>query len=259
VKQIEAKDRGLVLAVVVLLGLVLACGVPACAEEDLKQEDKTALTTDHEAVAEAGDDMDLAVVEQEPPEDQTEEVDEAAKPSATAVWIPGYWRWDKAAKQYVWVGGLWREPPPGLVWHPGHWKKTASGWAWIAGHWGKPGEKDLVIVKSAPPPVKVETKPAQPGPGYVWASGHWRWNGTKYVWVSGTWQKPATSKAVWVKGHYVRRPGGYTYVPGHWDHAPRARVVVPPKAKRIAPRLKPPKRPRPLPPRRPLRRPPRRR
>jgi hypothetical protein len=26
-----------------------------------------------------------------------------------------------------------------------------------------------------------------PGPGYVWASGYWRWTGADYVWVPGSW------------------------------------------------------------------------
>ena len=39
-----------------------------------------------------------------------------------------------------------------------------------------------VIVKVRPPAAIVETRPAAPGPGYVWIGGVHRWNGTAYVW-----------------------------------------------------------------------------
>ena len=232
---------------IVVLCLCLGVLMGAAAGED-------STDSQHEAVAEASDEMDLVVVEEAPPEAKEERAE--AKPSKTAVWIPGYWRWDRPGRRYIWVPGVWREPPEGLVWHPGHWDKTDTGWVWIGGHWGKPEGNGLVVLKAAPPPVKVETKPSRPGPDYVWVGGYWRWSGTKYVWQSGRWQRPSASGKVWVAGRYVRRPHGYVYVSGHWDKAVKARVVPAPRVRRPVP-PKPPRRPVPPRPPRLPRRPPR--
>ena len=184
---------------------------------------ESGLPGDHEALGEAEDEMDLVVVEAEPPAALEEDPDES--PSDGAVWLKGYWRWNPRLKKHEWVRGVWREAPEGLVWHAGHWKRTDKGWVWINGHWGKPDEKDLVVATTAPPPLKVEARPPKPGTNYVWIAGHWKWNGAKYVWAKGTWRATARSGSVWVKGHYRRRPTGYVYVPGHWDYRAQSRVA----------------------------------
>ena len=69
-------------------------------------------------------------------------------------------------------------------------------------------EAVTLVVREAPPAVRVETVPA-PRPGYQWVGGHWDWRGSKYVWESGTWVK--------------ERPGYVYYAPtwveknGHWE------------------------------------------
>src|SRR5512143_1638499 len=35
----------------------------------------------------------------------------------------------------------------------------------------------------APPPVRVETYGPPPEPGFIWATGYWRWEGGQHVWV----------------------------------------------------------------------------
>ena len=55
-----------------------------------------------------------------------------------------------------------------------------------------------VIVKVRPPAAIVETRPAAPGPGYVWIGGVHRWNGTAYVW------DPAVGSV-----HHVPAPVGW--------------------------------------------------
>ena len=62
--------------VVLCLGLAALMGA-ALAEDSADSE--------HEAVAEASDEMDLVVVEEAPPEAQEEQAE--AKPSKTAVWL----------------------------------------------------------------------------------------------------------------------------------------------------------------------------
>jgi hypothetical protein len=65
-----------------------------------------------------------------------------------------------------------------------------------------------LIVRTAPPPLRVETVPA-PRAGYQWVGGHWEWRNHEYVWESGTWVK--------------ERPGYTYYAPawvetnGHWE------------------------------------------
>jgi len=41
--------------------------------------------------------------------------DHGERPSATAVWVSGHWRWDGG---WVWEPGKWQEPRPGHVWEP---------------------------------------------------------------------------------------------------------------------------------------------
>lgn len=73
-----------------------------------------------------------------------------------------------------------------------------------------------VYVRVAPPAVKVETRPASPGRGYVWTGGYYRWNGNRYVWTTGRWVNPPRSGAVWVPGHWVHGNKGWYWVDGHW-------------------------------------------
>jgi hypothetical protein len=44
-----------------------------------------------------------------------------------------------------------------------------------------------VNIASAPPPVRYETVPA-PRAGYVWAPGHWQWDGRRHIWQAGHWE-----------------------------------------------------------------------
>ncbi|WP_031373368.1 YXWGXW repeat-containing protein [Lysobacter antibioticus] len=56
-----------------------------------------------------------------------------------------------------------------------------------------------VNVRVAPPPPRYERVRVRPG--YVWAPGHWRWDGRGYRWVGG---------------HYVVARRGYVYVAPRW-------------------------------------------
>jgi hypothetical protein len=60
---------------------------------------------------------------------------------------------------------------------------------------------NVMIGVPPPPPVRYEVVPA-PRSGYVWAPGHWRWDGRQHVWVGGVWMP-----------HRV----GYTFVPDRWE------------------------------------------
>lgn len=73
-----------------------------------------------------------------------------------------------------------------------------------------------VVVRAAPPPMRVERRPPRPGPRYAWIDGYYRWDGRAYVWVPGYWTVPPRPRAVWVPGRWVRHRRGWVYVEGRW-------------------------------------------
>ncbi len=73
-----------------------------------------------------------------------------------------------------------------------------------------------IVTEVAPPPDRVEHAPP-PRDGYVWAAGHWEWNGRFYVWVSGTWIVERRA-AHWVADRWQQVGAQWHYVPGHWEH-----------------------------------------
>lgn len=73
-----------------------------------------------------------------------------------------------------------------------------------------------VIVKAAPPPVRVEKMPPRPAPEFVWVAGYWSWNTTDYVWVPGVWMAPPEPAAMWVAPRYEARSGVSVYISGFW-------------------------------------------
>jgi len=68
----------------------------------------------------------------------------------------------------------------------------------------------------APPPVRVETYGPPPAPGYIWATGYWRWEGGQHVWVAGHWEHPHPRER-WVAHHWVHERDGWYLVEGHWE------------------------------------------
>ncbi len=80
-----------------------------------------------------------------------------------------------------------------------------------------PDEVRPMIVVVAPPPLRVETVVARPGPEYVRARGYWDWDGDSWAWVPGRWAVGPTRTASWVPARYERVSSGWQYVPGHWS------------------------------------------
>lgn len=70
-----------------------------------------------------------------------------------------------------------------------------------------------------PPAVRVEHRPARPGPEFIWVRGYWYPEGGRYVWHDGYWTRPPYDGAHWVGPH---RANGMFYE-GYWD-GPRGRV-----------------------------------
>lgn len=73
-----------------------------------------------------------------------------------------------------------------------------------------------VYVRTAPPPVVVETRVVSPGPGYVWIAGYHRWDGRNYAWVPGHYERAPRDRAHWVPGKWVHDRHGWYYVDGRW-------------------------------------------
>lgn len=67
----------------------------------------------------------------------------------------------------------------------------------------------------APPSPRTEIRPASPGSGHVWISGHWKWSGGRYVWSTGHWVKARPGRQ-WVAGHWVKRGNHWVWIKGRW-------------------------------------------
>jgi hypothetical protein len=125
------------------------------------------------------------VVPKAPPKPITE-VPPDQKPAGTNVqWIPGYWSWDDARKDFIWVSGVWRAVPPGRHWVPGYWNEVEGGYQWVPGYWGS---ADATNVQYLPePPASLENGPSTepPTPEATWSPGTWTWQDNQYAWRPG--------------------------------------------------------------------------
>jgi hypothetical protein len=156
------------------------------------------------------------VVGKQPP-DPIEETPPDQKPEGDNVqWIPGYWSWDEDQKDYLWVSGFWREPPPGRQWVPGNWQEVDGGWQWTPGYWAAANQDQLTYVPLPPP--SLDSGPSTPAPdaNSIYVPGCWI-HRTRFVWRPGFWiaYRP---NWVWIPAHYVWTAGGCLFVEGYWDH-----------------------------------------
>jgi hypothetical protein len=174
------------------------------------------------------------VVPKDPPA-PIQEMPPDQKPTGQNIqWIPGYWGWDVSRNDYIWISGIWREPPPNSQWVPGYWNQVNDGHQWVPGTWipipantnqsqgqgqgqGQ-GQSQGQPNYLPPPPQSLEAGPntPQPSPNVVWTPGYWFWQGTQYVWRPGYWSA-VQPNWIWVPAHYVWSPSGYLFVAGYWD------------------------------------------
>src|SRR5258708_32859663 len=76
-----------------------------------------------------------------------------------------------------------------------------------------PGMAAEILTNNAPPPPRTENM-GHPRDGYVWAAGHWEWNGQAYRWISGSWIVER-GKARWVGDQWEPMGTQRRYLPRH--------------------------------------------
>jgi len=83
-----------------------------------------------------------------------------------------------------------------------------------------------VRVSIAPPPMRVEVRPAAPSPNHIWIAGHWAWRGGAHVWMPGRYALPPAPGYRWVAARWVNEGGRWTFFEGHWAMNQPAQPVV---------------------------------
>ena len=185
----------------------------------------------HEAFASlAGEPIPTQPVTKRPPA-PIEEMPPAEKPEGNVLWISGYWAWDDDRKDYLWVSGVWRTPPPGKQWIAGYWREEGESWQWVPGFWTAAAEqqdtKEVAYLPQPPEPPEVAPPGRAPAADCFYVPGSWVWNpaGGTYAWRAGYWARVQPGY-VWVPDHYRWAPSGYVFIPGYWDLAVSRRGVL---------------------------------
>ena len=174
------------------------------------------------------------VVQKQPPDPIEEQPPDQRPEGDNVQWIPGYWSWDDERTDFIWISGIWRDPPPNCQWTPGYWDQCADcngGWRWTSGCW-TPVDQSNGQYLPAPPP-SVEGGPSSPAPSEncIWNPGYWSWTEAtegavaRYVWRPGCWNV-YNPDWLWVPPSYVPTACGYRFVQGFWDYPIERRGIL---------------------------------
>jgi hypothetical protein len=157
------------------------------------------------------------VVPRQPP-NAIEEIPPESKPEGeNVIWIPGYFSYDDDRKDFVWVSGVWRSPPPNYHWIPGYWNQVPQGHQWVSGFWQPVAVQEVEYLPQPPDTLDQGPTSAAPAADYVWISGGWRWSQTRYLWQPGYWAQ-VNPEWVWIPANYYWCPRGWVYCAGYWDY-----------------------------------------
>ena len=92
------------------------------------------VTTTTTAVPVTNAAVNTYVVTQAPPAVQLEAV--SVRPSASHVWVAGYWTWRNSSSRYDWVGGHWEVPPhPSSTWVAPRCEARDGAYVYYEGYW----------------------------------------------------------------------------------------------------------------------------
>jgi hypothetical protein len=159
------------------------------------------------------------------------------RPDRRATWVPGYWDWDPARAEFVWIGGVWQIPSPGSMWVTARWMRDQDGWYRSSGFWTRRRDNGAIATTfSAPaqpawrttgPPADHpdDTPIAAPGPDYFYVSGHYTPAGDQLKWKSGFWTR-AQAGWDWIPARWVRRAAGWEFRAGYWVADPASAGAV---------------------------------
>ncbi len=164
------------------------------------------------------------VIDREPPP-MIDEIPPDAQPEGNVEWIPGYWFWSPVDNDFIWVSGVWREPPPGQRWVPGYWEQANGGFRWIPGFWAAADLDSVTYLP--PPPESLEQGPSSPAPSdeYFWVSGCWVYQHSDYRWRAGYWARHQPGW-IWTPNYYTWTPRGVIFCGGYWDYPVGNRGVL---------------------------------
>jgi hypothetical protein len=158
------------------------------------------------------------VVPKKPPQPVPEVPPDQKPEGQDVVWIPGYWAWDLDRKDFLWVSGVWRVPPPGRKWTPGAWQEVEGGWQWMPGFWAAASADSLPYLPE--PPTSLDNGPSSPAPDEdsFYIPGNWVYRNDDYAWRPGFWS-PCRENWIWTPSCYYWTPSGYVCVDGYWDYS----------------------------------------
>lgn len=80
-----------------------------------------------------------------------------------------------------------------------------------------------VRIGAPPPPLRYESRPPAPGPGYAWVDGYYEPYRNNYRWHPGYWNRAPYEGAYYVHPHWDHYPDGWHMHEGYWgreDHDP---------------------------------------
>ena len=78
------------------------------------------------------------------------------------------------------------------------------------------GAQSVTLNFGPPPPPPYARPMPPPRRGYIWADGHYRWNGRRYVWQEGTWVRARRGRH-YAQPRWDQDGDRWRYRPGGWD------------------------------------------
>jgi hypothetical protein len=151
-----------------------------------------------------------------PPAAVNEQPAEVRPDDPSAVWLPGYWGWDRGNKQFVWVSGVWRVPPPGFTWVPGYWTAESKAYRWVPGFWVAETTTEVAYLPEPPAYPEVDVDITSAPSDYFWVPGNYVYGNGAYNWEAGYWAQ-VVPDWIWIPSYYAWTPLGYVFVNGYWD------------------------------------------